>query len=878
MCPPGDNDLLFGVTALQLHFVTQEQLVAATAKLAEAPGQTLCEQLCDMKLLMAAEAEAVAAVVERRLARFGNDPRQTLDSIGAEEAAALSMAAKPTDRELTTTCDHFVTQPRAWSYSAQHQRFTVLRLHQQGGLGRLMVARDCELNREIALKEILPAYADNDENRRRFIREAEITGALEHPGVVPVYSLGEFPDGRPYYAMRLIRGVDLRTALDDFHSGEAGRAERRLAFRQLLGRFVDMCHAVDYAHSRGVVHRDLKPANIMLGDFGETLVVDWGLARTLDGHVPSADLDTPPVTPSDRASTDRTQAGRIVGTVPYMSPEQAAGRLDLISRPSDIYGLGATLYHILTGRAPFSSETEDVVLRVEQGRFPPPRRVSKRVPRALEAICLKAMARKPVDRYGTARELANDVERYLADERVEAYAEPWLSRGWRWTRHHRTLVMSLMAAATVAVVALSLSVGMLRLQRDRAERNFQLAQDAVRNYFTRVSQETLLDQPGMQPLRDALLAQALKYYEQFLAERQVDQSLREKVAQAHFYVGQIRETISSPSEALPHYRQAVAVQQRLMDFSGSAQAAADLANTTNALGRALQKLGRRDEAREFFQRAADIREGLAAADPDDAERARELASSIMNLGQLRMAEGDLSGVLPLLERAQHLRLSHLFAGETPDAALQRDLGMGYFNIGQAHRLLSDLAAAESSFLQAAAAFEQLAARQPGDLNNRQRLAACRRMVGQVKAAAGDLEAATEAYERARGELEDLTLRNSNVPEFGADLAGVRMNLAELLDVGGDTPGALEEMLAAVEQLRRVVEEATAVPRYRRDLGVALRAAGQMLIKLDRTEDARKSLEESKRLLEQLVRDHPAEGQYANDLKKSVDALAELDAI
>ena len=164
-----------------------------------------------------------------------------------------------------TPDDPFATEPHAWAGSDEG-RFAILRLHQQGGLGRLLIARDKELNREIALKEILPAFADSEESRRRFIREAEITGALEHPGVVPVYSLGEHGDGRPYYAMRLIRGVDLRTAIEDFHSGDGGRAEKQLAFRQLLTRFVTVCQAIDYAHHRGVIHRDLKPGNIMLGD------------------------------------------------------------------------------------------------------------------------------------------------------------------------------------------------------------------------------------------------------------------------------------------------------------------------------------------------------------------------------------------------------------------------------------------------------------------------------------------------------------------------------------------------------------------------------------------------------------------------------------
>jgi serine/threonine protein kinase len=200
--------------------------------------------------------------------------------------------------------DRFATEgPRAWSVSPSG-RFTILRMHQQGGLGRLLIAKDEELNREIALKEILPAFADSEENRKRFIREAEITGALEHPGVVPVYSLGEYHDGRPYYAMRLIRGVDLRTAIEDHYAKPAGRSEKQLEFRQLLARFVAVCQAIDYAHHRGVIHRDIKPGNIMLGDYGETLVVDWGLAKTVDER---------PATPDFRSAGGDSVRSRALG-------------------------------------------------------------------------------------------------------------------------------------------------------------------------------------------------------------------------------------------------------------------------------------------------------------------------------------------------------------------------------------------------------------------------------------------------------------------------------------------------------------------------------------------------------------------------------------
>ena len=282
----------------------------------------------------------------------------------------------------------------------------------------MSIALDEELNREIALKEILATHADHEENRTRFIREAEITGALEHPGVVPVYSLGQFADGRPYYAMRFIRGINLQVAIEDYHSGKSPAAEKQLAFRQLLSKIVDVCQALEYAHSRGVIHRDIKPGNIMLGDYGETLLVDWGLAKTLKDGFQTDESTMPPVYTTERASSTQTQIGRVVGTPSFMSPEQAAGRLDSLSPTSDIYSVGATLYHLLTGEPPFRGTEEEVLGNVQLGRFKRPREVNPKIPRALEAICLKAMARMPHERYQSARELSDDLERYLGDARV----------------------------------------------------------------------------------------------------------------------------------------------------------------------------------------------------------------------------------------------------------------------------------------------------------------------------------------------------------------------------------------------------------------------------------------------------------------------------
>ena len=288
--------------------------------------------------------------------------------------------------------------------------------------------------------------------------------------------------------MRFIKGDSLHEAIRRFHKKDKSKRDplkQPLALRDLLGRFVDVCQAIAYAHSRGVLHRDLKPGNVMLGKYGETLVVDWGLAKAtgkVDGkaqrteanplskqdhqpatavegvshhEVTSSEMPERPLTPRPGSGNSATQMGQAVGTPAYMSPEQAAGRLDQTGTPSDVYSLGATLYHLLTGRPPFDEpDLGRLLALVQAGKIRPPREVAQGVPAALEAICLKAMALKPTERYAGALDLAAEIERWLADEPVQAHREPLIERWRRWAKRHRALATSAAVAAVLTIAAL----------------------------------------------------------------------------------------------------------------------------------------------------------------------------------------------------------------------------------------------------------------------------------------------------------------------------------------------------------------------------------------------------------------------------------------
>src|SRR5262249_55805229 len=223
-------------------------------------------------------------------------------------------------------------------------------------------------------------------------------------------------------------------------SHEVKHSTKTLELRRLLSRFLDVCNAIAYAHSRGVLHRDIKPGNILLGPYGETLVVDWGLAKVTGRVYPTAsDPDAEPtLRPPSASGSGETIPGTALGTPAYMSPEQAEGRLDLLGPQSDVYSLGATLYVVLTGRAPFDgNDAGEVLSKVRRGEFAGPRELDPSISRPLEAICVKAMALRQGDRYATPRLLAEDLEHWLAGEPVSAYREPWPDRARRWSRKHR---------------------------------------------------------------------------------------------------------------------------------------------------------------------------------------------------------------------------------------------------------------------------------------------------------------------------------------------------------------------------------------------------------------------------------------------------------
>lgn len=311
-------------------------------------------------------------------------------------------------------------------------RFSLIRKLGEGGLGTVWLARDEQLKRSIALKEMNSAAAEFPRAWERFHREAEITGHLEHPNVVPMYQFGtDSTTGQPFYAMRFVGKRTLVDAIEEYHDRRRAGEDVTMDLHRLLTAFIGVCQAIAYAHSRGVIHRDLKPENVALDNFGQVIVLDWGLAKISDEFESEGFLS------GDRLNSDsafsKTQAGEVIGTPLYMAPEQAAGNLDAVDHRTDVYGLGAVLFAMLTGVAPHqnSSSTESgpvpmsqLLQKIANEDSPRPRDYTTEIPSDLEAICMKAMRYKAHSRYQTATEVSDAVQQWMAGRsaRRQTYA------------------------------------------------------------------------------------------------------------------------------------------------------------------------------------------------------------------------------------------------------------------------------------------------------------------------------------------------------------------------------------------------------------------------------------------------------------------------
>src|SRR5438105_8408138 len=332
-----------------------------------------------------------------------------------------------------------------------------------GGMGEVYKVLDRDLRREVAMKKLRAGVSGLEEDMLRFVKEAQATGRLEHPNIVPVHDLGVDGEGRIYFTLKYVKGLSLKEVIRGRR--DATQLEDKRKFRdvftprQMIEILISVCNAVAYAHSKDIIHRDLKPDNIMLGNFGEVLVMDWGLAKILSKkgtaevpHEPTFDFNL-------RATLDSsmTMEGAIAGTPAYMSPEQAGGRISELDFRTDVYSLGAMLYEILAGEPPYKGTTALEVVRMVTEGPPPPLSSGtygfRPIPRELKAICEKAMSQDANRRHATAEQLRDDLTAYLEDQPVSCCPDTTIQRSVKWAKRNRHRVTT-SAITVIGILAL----------------------------------------------------------------------------------------------------------------------------------------------------------------------------------------------------------------------------------------------------------------------------------------------------------------------------------------------------------------------------------------------------------------------------------------
>ena len=665
----------------------------------------------------------------------------------------------------------------------------------RGGMGIVYRAKQRSVNRLVALKVIRPdrlssmSLSNQKKTVDRFRIEAEAAARINHDNLVTVYEVG-CDQGMHYFSMRFVEGVSLSEAIRE------NPAENRLAAEWLE----PICRAVEAVHRQGILHRDLKPQNVLLENAtGRSLLADFGLAKLADDD-----------------ETAMTQTGDAVGTPAYMSPEQFedASRL---SPAADIYGLGATLYCVLSGRPPFqASSAIQTMKQVLESDALPLRQLNPAVDRDLETICMKCLDKSPARRYGSAAELADELKRYLEGRPILARPVGPAERTARWCRRN-PLVASLIGVSFAAVVfgvtALGISYVRTEAARKRSEVSFHEAKSAVNDLFTMVSEERLLNEPGLQEVRRDLLERARGYYERFLERHSKDPSLQKELAATMFRMGLIEETLGEPQKALDWFSKARDAQKAHVAAQPDSLAdARALSNTLTAMGRVAAQRNKLDDATEHFTAAHEIRERLIEKSDKPAEKfdlLRLHANARMNLGLVERKRGNLDQARTLYVEAQDQRRKTL-PTNPQDRAMRRDLAKGFYNLANLAIDHNDEAALRENIDEAIKRYEQLLTENPRDLDDQYLLSLCYRLRADLFAALAQrdpqfMPPAIDDYSKASRIVQKLKDLNPSVTRYHEELIHLLINLGQLFAQQNDPEQAraqYQRALSLLEELEK----------------------------------------------------------------------------
>ncbi|MBS0263418.1 MAG: PAS domain-containing protein [Planctomycetes bacterium] len=426
---PSALDTEFARLVRHLQLINDDQLVELLRRLDTQPGCNGIEIGQELGWFTQADQAALKHLWNRRLHTTATaDLRNTAEISDARHLDATGNS-RPYDQTVLSENPAERDDPRPLDVELPPAvtRYTLQALQARGGMGLVWRAWDDQFQREVAIKELRRDVPHSAAVISRFLREARLTAQLQHPGIIAVHDLGRIPEtDAPFYSMQLMSGRTLKQAVESFHGRHTSSNDADFELVKLLAAFIVVCQTIAYAHSQGVIHRDLKTDNVLLGDFGEVVVVDWGLAKRMDEPETLDEFAAAP--DSVDVASDLTIHGQVLGTPGYMSPEQARGDLSVDHR-TDIYGLGAILYELLTGQPPCTGTTVlEILTAVQSGTIVPPRQIRPQTPRVLEEICLRALAHDPAQRFACATDIADAIQHWQDSQRQAAEAELRASR------------------------------------------------------------------------------------------------------------------------------------------------------------------------------------------------------------------------------------------------------------------------------------------------------------------------------------------------------------------------------------------------------------------------------------------------------------------
>jgi serine/threonine-protein kinase len=693
----------------------------------------------------------------------------------------------------------------------------------RGGMGVVYEARQVSLNRPVALKMLRAGLLASDDDLRRFRNEAEAVALLDHPSIVPVHEVGEH-DGQRYLSMKLVPGGSLLPLLPRYRDDPKTAA--RLA--------AELAEAVAHAHARGILHRDLKPANVLVDPEGHPHVTDFGLAKRVEADI------------------ELTQSGAILGTPAYMSPEQAEGRRGAITTATDVYGLGAVLYALLTGRAPFGGDSVVDTLDAVRHAVPePPTRVNARVPRDLETICLKCLQKDPRRRYPTAQALADDLHAWLDSRPIAARRVGPAERAWLWCKR-RPAVAALSAAVllatvggTVAVIAIQARANAeLRAANQRVQQRYDLAVEAIKTFHTGVSEDFLLKQDQFKALRDRLLNSASDFYRKLgaLLGKETDVTSRRALEQSNFELAELTGKVGRIEAALAAHQAALAAREALAaEIGAGAGIKADVGRSLTAVADLLYATGKSNEGIQTYRRAESLLAGVAASDLEAraalAACRTRMARPLLHSGKTtealaacklaRAAQEELASVPRASNKSRRefaatlnelgivlwqtnkpaeaepefrtaLAIQKKLADENPTVIdIRNYLANIHLHLGNVLRMTGKLSEAEAEFHEAMAIYLELIDQYPAITRSHRNLALCRSDLGFLLATTGRPREAEAEHRAAIAILQRLTEENPANTDVRGLLANSHRGLSRLLALAGKPGGAEAECRTAL---------------------------------------------------------------------------------